>query len=147
AGVTGGRAPEQFLPAPPPVQLIGMLDHVPCLVAEDPHAFRERTALHLSDFPALQLHQPGVSAIEGNGNAGCAVRTEPLIRESGMGSDRETPLVQFVVELIKAAIKPRALDLDLKVLEAHLKELVVRQGGPSKPARHRTTREWKSVPG
>src|SRR5688500_12932410 len=43
---------------------------------------------------------------------------------------------QFPVEVIEAALEPRALDADLQVLQADLKKLIFGEGGPSKFTRH-----------
>ena len=63
-----GRAEDLLPPAPLP-QLVGVVDRVAGLVPEDLHAPLRRAPFDLEHLGALELFQPRVRQIEGDGDA------------------------------------------------------------------------------
>ncbi len=133
-GVAGRGAAEQLLPAAAALQLEGYLQRMSGLMAQDPHAFRDRAPLHVDEHLALEPHQAGVRQVEGNRDARTVVRAEPLVRDPGVGLDPELALLQLVVQALQAPLEPGPFDRDPEVFEPQLQQLLVRQGGPRKSA-------------
>src|SRR6202047_5502433 len=79
-----GRA-EQLLPTPTALQLVGVLHGMACLMTKNGHALGPSAALDVEHHFLLDLHQAGMGEIEWDGNAGLAVRTEPLARYPRVG--------------------------------------------------------------
>src|SRR5947209_14177256 len=127
AGIALRRRPEELLPSPPALELIGVLDDVAGLVAQNAHAFRPGAAFDVDDLLPLQLHQAWVREIERNGNAGRALRGEPLARDPGVRAHANATLRELAVESVEAVLEPRPFDLDLQVLEAKFQQLLVGQ--------------------
>src|ERR1700730_7186709 len=98
AGVALRRRPEELPPSPPALELIGMLDDVAGLVAQNAHAFRPGVAFVVDDLLLLQLHQAWGGEIERDGDAGRILRAEPLARDPGVRAHADATLRELVVE-------------------------------------------------
>src|SRR5262249_54567341 len=125
-GVFRGRT-EQLLPAPTALQLVGMLHGVSRLMTEDGHALAPGAALDLEHHLLLELHQPGMGEIEGNGDAGHIRRAEPFARDPDVRPQPDAALLELLVESIDAILEPGAFDRHPQRAEAFLEQLLVRQ--------------------
>src|SRR6202034_3333541 len=64
-------------------------------------------------------------------------RAEPFVRDPGVWPHQNAALRELVMKRQEAVFQPGTFDLDAKILEANLQELVVGQRGPGKfPAWH-----------
>src|SRR4029434_7404134 len=106
------RAAEQLAPAPPPVQSIGMLDHVAGLVPEDLHALLARASFDVEDHLALEPHQARMRQIKRNGDARRDVGTEPLIRDPEMWLDAEIARGKLALEHAQGFFQPGSTQAD-----------------------------------
>ena len=126
-----GRA-EHLLPPPPLPQLVGVVDGVPGLVAQDLHAPLGRAAFDLEHLRPLELLEPGMRQVERDRDARDAVGREPLRRQPEM---RLEPAQPARVELASAAAAMRASSalpsiVTLELADPQIQQLVVRPGGP-----------------
>jgi hypothetical protein len=64
--------------------------------------------------------------IEWDGNAGLAVRTEPLARYPRVGPKPETPLFELFMKTADAILEPGASDRNPQTAEAALEQLLIR---------------------
>src|SRR6185369_8361452 len=76
--------PEQLMPAPAALQLVGVLHRMARLMAENGHALGPGAALDVEHHFLLELHQARMGEIERDGNAGHICRTEPFARDPGV---------------------------------------------------------------
>src|SRR5262249_53108466 len=107
---------EQLLPSTPPLELIGVLQHMAGFMTKNAHAFSPSTALHVDDHFPLELHQAGVGQIERDSDARRVFRAEPLARDPGMGQGPDAAPFEVFVETGEARLKPGAVDRDLEIL-------------------------------
>src|SRR6185436_20249157 len=71
-------AEELLAPAPEP-KPVRVLDRVPALVPEEPHAPLRRPALDLEHVGELEAPEARMRQVEGNRDTGDAVRAVPLV--------------------------------------------------------------------
>ena len=73
------RLSKQFLPPPPPLKPIRIVDYVPDFVAENTHAPRTGPAFHLEHLAQLEPGESRMGEIERNCDSGDAVGCEPVV--------------------------------------------------------------------
>src|SRR3984893_6244222 len=117
---------EQLLPASAAMQLVGLLHRMAGLMTENGHALGPSAALDVEHHFFLELHQAGMGEIEWDGNAGLAVRTEPLARYPRVGPKPETPLFELFMKTADAILEPGASDRNPQTAEAALEQLLIR---------------------
>ena len=102
-----GRA-EHLLTAPPLAQLVGVVDGVPGLVAQDLHAPLGRAAFDLEHLRALELLEAGMRQVERDRHARDAVGREPLGRQPEMRLEPAQPAgVELGLQLLRSAARAR----------------------------------------
>jgi hypothetical protein len=94
-----------------------VLNHVPGLVTENPHALRHSSAFHIDDHLSLKPRQTGMRQIKRDRDTGRIVGAEPFARNPGMGPYAKVALCELIIKVVEAPLKPGALDRDLEVLE------------------------------
>ena len=129
-GILGRRRPEQLEPLAAALQLVGVVDGVAGLVAEDLDAPVVRAALHLEHLALLELLEPGMREIERDGDAADAVRREPLVRQPVVGLEREFAVLELGVQLRDARHQLAAFDGDAQVAHPDVEQLLVVQRRP-----------------
>src|SRR5580698_1621228 len=73
---------------------------------------------------------------ERHGDTRRVLRAKPFVGNPGVRPHREAVLGKLVVQGQETVLEPSALDLDVKVLEADLQELLVGQRGPGEFLAH-----------
>src|SRR5262249_44696255 len=124
--ITDRRWTEQLLPAPTPLQLIGVLYDMPGFVPEDAHAFLRGSALDFRHHLSLQPHQAGMGEIERDGYARRGLRAEPFVRDPGVRPDAQSALIEFLMEIVETSLEPGSRDGNPEVLEAQLEQPLIR---------------------
>src|SRR5262245_519053 len=112
--------PEQLLPAPATLQLVGMLYGMARLMTENGHALGPGAALDVEHHFLLDLHQAGMSEIERDRNTRRAFRTEPLARYPRVRPQPDAPLLEFFIKIIEAILEPGAFDRNPQTAETAL---------------------------
>ncbi len=102
-GIRRRRRAEQLEPLAPPLELIGVVDGVAGLVAENLHAPLVLAAFDFEHLRFLELLEARMREVEGDGDAADAVRREPLVREPVVRLERDLPAVELAVEIGDAA--------------------------------------------
>src|SRR5258708_27280291 len=102
SGITTGWIPEEELPLRVASQAVGVIEDMTALMTEDLHHLRVGSSLHLEHLLPLELHQPGMGEVEGDGDAGDAVGHEPFRRQPGVGSEAEVASGPFLGQLGEA---------------------------------------------
>ena len=125
-----GGAAEQRAPLPPQAQLVGVVDDVAGLVAQDAHAPLVIAALDFEHLRLLEPLEPRMRQVERHRHRRRAVRREPLVGDVEV--DREAQLARFELgsQLRDAAFDDRAFELERQIGEAQIEQLLVRQLGP-----------------
>jgi hypothetical protein len=101
-GISAGRVSEEQLPLRVASQAVGVIEDMTALMAEDLHHLRVGSSFHLEHLLPLELHQPGMGEVKGDGDAGDAVGYEPFGRQPGVGSKAEVTSGQFLGQLGEA---------------------------------------------
>ena len=109
-----------------------MVDRVPALVAEELRARLGRPALDLHHLAQLELLEPRVREVEGDGDGRLAVGAEPLVAEIAGRPDGQAARLELAVELRDARLEGAALDAHAEVADAEREELLVSEGGPGR---------------
>src|SRR5436190_7878547 len=126
ARVVFRRRPEQLLPAPAALQLVGVLHGMAGLMTENGHALGPGAALDVEHHFLLELHQAGMSEIERDGNAGDICRTEPFARYPRVRPEPDAPLSELFMESLETILEPCPLNRNPQTAEALLEQLLVR---------------------
>ena len=112
------------------MQLVGVLERVAALVAQDAQALVVGAALHLEHRAALEAHEARVHQVEGDREARHAPRREPLVREPDVGMEVDAARFELEPELLHAVLDPGALDAHAEVAEAHVEEALLAEARP-----------------
>ena len=94
------------------VQAKSCIERVAGFVPQDAQALGVSAALDLEHLLAFELHQARVRQVKRDGNAGHAVRREPLFSQPDMRFETDSARVQFPVKPADVRLQKRALDLD-----------------------------------
>ena len=97
------------------VQTVGFVDRVPCLVPENPPAFRFSRTFDLQHLRTLEPHEARMREIEGNGKPEDAVGTEELLRQPGMGQRDNVVDLQLAMQPPDPARHQGAFELQWQV--------------------------------
>ena len=124
------RLAEEPLAAAAQAEPVGVLDGVPRLVAQEPHAPLGRAALDLEHVGQLEPGQPGVGEVEGDGDPGHAVGAVPLVGEPEVRPEAEPEGLQLAVELVDPVRELALPDREPEVAEPDVQEPLVGPGGP-----------------
>src|SRR6185503_20846887 len=104
---------------PEPVRV---LDGVPALVPQEPHAPFRRAALDLQHVGELETREPRVGEIEWNGHPGNAVGAVPLVGEPEVRPEAEPEGLELVVELLDPVRELPCPDRQSKIEEPEVEE-------------------------
>ena len=96
--------------APAAAQRVGVVERVAGLVPQDLQAPLGRAAFDLQHLRCLEPHQPRMRQIERDGDAGDAVRREPLGRQPVVRPEGQAARGEILVEFVDARLEPAALD-------------------------------------
>src|SRR6267378_5255050 len=107
-----------------------------CFVPQNAHAFSVGATLHLQHLLSLEFHQTRVGQVKGNGDSRNTVRREPLFREPNVGLKSNAAIIQFAIETLDVRLEKRSLDLDGKIANTQLEQMLVRQAMPGKTVAH-----------
>src|SRR5438445_208709 len=77
-----------------------------------------------------------MSQVKGDGNSRNTVRGEPLFRKPHVGLKSDAAIIQFAIETLDVRLEKRSLDLERKIANAQVKEMLVRQAMPGKTIAH-----------
>ena len=88
-GVLLARAAEDLAPLPPAPERERVVDGVAGLVPEDTHAPLGIASLDLEHLREFELREARVCQVERDGDAGDAVRREPLVRQPVVRAERQ----------------------------------------------------------
>ena len=124
-GIRRRRRAEEAPPRRPAPELVRVVDGVAGLVAQDAQARLRVAAFDLEHLRQLELRQPRVREIERNGDAGHAVRREPLVGQPVVRPERQAARVELGVDLRDALLELGALDREAEIAQAHLEQLLV----------------------
>ena len=108
----------------------GANDGVTGLVAENHHALGLRPALDVQHLVPLELHEPPVGQVEGDGQPGDSGRREPLVGEPEVRPDAKLPQLDFGQYATDAGLEPGPLDAQIQVPDPQLQQPLVRVAGP-----------------
>src|SRR5204862_4766056 len=100
-----GRQAEQAAPRGPAPQLIRVVDRVTGLVAQDSQARFSIAAFDFEHLGELELGEPRMREIKGDGDARHAVRREPLVGQPVVRTEPEAPLLQLPIEVCDALLE------------------------------------------
>src|SRR5690606_32176300 len=89
-----------------------------------------RLALDLEHHLALELAQPLVRQVEGDGDAGHAVGAEPLVRQPEMRAEVEAAGLELAIEPPDVGRERRAFDAQRQVRDAHVEQALGRPLDP-----------------
>ena len=123
------RRSERMLPLAAPPQPERVVDGVPGLVPQDAHAPFVFAALDLEHLGLFQRFESRVRQIEGDGDRGCAVRREPLVRQIEVERKAQAARGDLRAKL-RDSIGERPFDRQREVRHADVQQLFVTQFGP-----------------
>src|SRR5262245_15778366 len=132
------RLAEELLPPAPEPEPVRVLDRVPALVPEEPHAPLRRPALDLEHVGELEACKPRVSQVERNRDPRDAVRAVPLVGQPEVGSEAEPVVAELAVELVDPVGELPAADRQTEVAEPEVEEALVGPAGPLRLRRGRS---------
>ncbi len=125
-GIRFGAFSEELAAMPPPPQPEGVLDGMARLVPHDAHAPVRIAAFDFQHLVQFELGEAGMSEIEGDGDAGYVIRTEPFIGQPKMGMKAKAARIEFLVQLGDAILKSAARNLDVEVAQPKIQQLLIR---------------------
>ncbi len=114
----------------PALELVGMLNRVPCFVPHDARELVASATFHIEHLTSLEPDEPGVRQVDWNRKAGDALRREPLFRKPDMGAKLEAAARQRFVQRVDPRLEPCPFYSKTEVLDAKLKQSLVRPGCP-----------------
>ena len=100
------------------------------LVPQDPQARLGIAAFDLEHLRELELREPRMREVERDGDAGDAVRREPLVRQPVVRPERQAARVELGVELRDARLELGALDGQPEIAHPDLEQLLVAERRP-----------------
>ena len=122
------------------MQLVGGANGMPGLVPQQLHAPALVASLHLIHLSGLELGQARVGEVKGNGDARDAVGGKPLLGQPAMGPETQSPVLQFVIELMDAGEQGRFFQAQFQAGKFHRQQIFVPEIYPVRlfiaPSRH-----------
>src|SRR5205814_10564821 len=126
----GGGEPEGALPLLLLVELVGVGIGVRGLMPNQSHEPLGRLTFHLQDHLSLELAQPLVRQKERNENRRNAYRNKPFVSHMTGRVEGQALLRQLIVKLLDQRLEFGALQLQAKLGDLLLQQLVVAQIAP-----------------
>jgi hypothetical protein len=77
--------------------------------------------------------------VERDGNARNAVRGKPLFGQPDVRFETNASFIELAVETLDVWLEERTLDLDLKIADPHVEQVLVGELVPGKPVAHATS--------
>ena len=129
-GILDRRVAEQAAAGGTASQVIGVVDGVPGFMTQDPQARPWIAAFDLQHLGELELRQTRMRQVEGNRDAGDAVRGEPLVGQPVVRAERQAARVELGVELRDPLLDLGAFDRQPEVAHADPQQLLVAERRP-----------------
>jgi hypothetical protein len=93
-----------------------------CLVSKDTHTLLFGCTFDLEHLAALQFHEAGVCQVEGNGEAGHTVRSEPFLRYPNVGPKAKASYFKLGIKPLDSVFKRRPFDAHGKIPESQIQK-------------------------
>ena len=110
-------------------ELVGVVDRVADLVAQDLQARSAIAAFHFEHLRQLELFEPRVRKVERDRDAGHAVRRKPLVGQPVMRPEPDAARLELAVDK-RCALRAGALDAQAEIAHADLEQLLVAERRP-----------------